>query len=126
MGMPSFATAFEGGVGGLGKTRPQTGVVFCDPAAAALTIQTAAGDVNYELIAPDGTTVFLSFYAPWPISKSVSGIEARDNSGGYESSFVLVAELPKGTSSLSNIKTALISKTIFGSTQMNWFLFRKA
>lgn len=50
-----------------------------------------------------------------PLSKSAAGIEARDNSGGYESSFVLVAELPKG-SSLAKIKPALISQTIFGSS----------
>ncbi|KAL3776073.1 hypothetical protein ACHAW5_000340 [Stephanodiscus triporus] len=112
--IPGVATAFEGGVGGLGKTRPQTGVVFRDPDAAAVKTQSKSGEVNYELVAPDGTPVFLSFTAPWPLSKSAAGIEARDNSGGYESSFVLVAELPKGLS-LAKIKPALISQTIFGS-----------
>ncbi|KAL3807018.1 hypothetical protein ACHAXA_007802, partial [Cyclostephanos tholiformis] len=112
---PGVANAFDGGVGGLGKTRPQTGVVFRDPEAAAETTQSKSGDVSYELVAPDGSPVFLSFSSPWPLSKSAAGIEARDNTGGYESSFVIVAELPKGTS-LSNIKPALISQTIFGST----------
>ena len=49
----------------LGKTRPQTGVVFRDPEAAEATTQSKSGDVNYELVAPDGTPVFLSFSAPW-------------------------------------------------------------
>jgi hypothetical protein len=49
-----------------GKTRPQTGVVFRDPTEAAeTTTQTKLGNVNYELIAPDGSPVFLSFFAPW-------------------------------------------------------------
>lgn len=47
--------------------------------------------------------------------KTAAGIEARDISGGYESSFVLVEELPKGTT-LDSIKPALLSQTIFGST----------
>lgn len=49
----------------LGKTRPQTGVMFRDPEAAEATTQSKSGDVNYELVAPDGTPVFLSFSAPW-------------------------------------------------------------
>jgi len=107
-------------VGGLGKTRPQTGVVFRDPEAAAEISQSSSGDVNYELISPDGTPVFLSFSAPWPLSKSAAGIEARDISGGLESSCVQVVELPKGVTSLDDIKPALLSsllsQTIFGST----------
>ena len=53
------ANAFDGGVGGLGKTRPVTGVVFRDPEAAIGTSSSG------ELLAPDGTPVFLSFSAPW-------------------------------------------------------------
>lgn len=111
---PHGANAFEGGVGGLGKTRPQTGVVFRDPEAAAVTSQSKSGDVNYELVAPDGTPVFLSFSAPWPLLKSSAGIEARDISGG-ESSYVQIVELPKGVNSLDNVKPALFSENVFGS-----------
>lgn len=53
------ANAFDGGVGGLGKTRPVTGVVFRDPEAAIGTSSSG------ELLAPDGTPVLLSFSAPW-------------------------------------------------------------
>lgn len=110
-----IANAFEGGVGGLGKTSPKTGVLFRDPEVAAETSQSASGDVSYELIAPDGTPVFLSFNAPWPLSKSTTGIETRDNTGGYESSFVLVAALPKGTTALDKVKPSFISEAIFSS-----------
>lgn len=113
--VPGIAKSFEGGVGGLGKTRPQTGVVFRDPEAAAEITQSKSGDVNYEILAPDGSPVSLSFSAPWPLSKSAAGIESRDVTGGYESAFVQVAELPSGTS-LDKIKPAVLSQTIFGST----------
>mmetsp|Transcript_14897 Transcript_14897/g.32483 ORF Transcript_14897/g.32483 Transcript_14897/m.32483 type:complete len:208 (-) Transcript_14897:659-1282(-) len=99
-----------------GKTRPQTGVVFRDPEAAAEISQSSSGDVNYELVSPDGTPVFLSFSAPWPLLKSAAGIEARDLSGGFESSYVQVVELPKGVKALEDIKPALLSQSIFAST----------
>lgn len=59
--------------------------------------------------------MFLSFSAPWPLSKSAAGIEARDIAGGYESAFVQVAEVPNGTS-LEKIKPEILSQTILGST----------
>jgi len=114
--VPNVANGFDGGVGGLGKTRPQTGVVFRDPEAAAETTQSSSGDVNYELIAPDGTPVFLSFSAPYPLLKSAAGIEARDVAGGFESSYVQVVELPNGVNSVDKIKPALLSENIFGSS----------
>lgn len=59
------ANAFDGGVGGLGKTRPQTGVVFRDPEDASSSATASGDDVTYELLAPDGTPTFLTFSAPW-------------------------------------------------------------
>lgn len=47
--VPFSSNAFDGGVGGLGKTRPQTGVVFRDEDAAASTTQSSTGDVTYEV-----------------------------------------------------------------------------
>ncbi|KAL7550681.1 hypothetical protein ACHAWF_013901, partial [Thalassiosira exigua] len=91
-------------------------VVFRDPEAAAETTQSSSGDVTYELVAPDETTpVLVSFSSPWPLLKSAAGVEARDMSGG-ESSFVQVVELPKGITTLDDIKPALLSQNIFGST----------
>ena len=49
-----------------------------------------------------------------PLSKSAAGIETRDISGGFESSFVQVCDIPKGTS-LDSLKPKLISEAIFGS-----------
>ena len=46
-----------------GKTRPRTGVVFRDSENVAMAMQ--SGVVTYELVAPDGSPVLLSFYAPW-------------------------------------------------------------
>jgi len=114
--VPGVANGFDGGVGGLGKTRPQTGVIFRDPEAAAEISPSSSGDVNYELISPDGTPVLLSFSAPWPLLKSTVGIAARDVTGGFESTFVQVVELPDGVTSLDNIKPGLLSQSIFAST----------
>jgi hypothetical protein len=51
-----------------------------------------------------------------PLLKSAAGIEARDISGGFESSYVQVAELPKGATSMDSVKPAFLSQAIFGST----------
>lgn len=65
-----MANAFDGGVGGLGKTRPVTGVVFRDPEAAAGAGASLNGDdVTNELLAPDGTPAFVTFTAPWVRNK---------------------------------------------------------
>jgi len=112
------AQAFEGGVGGLGKTKPNTGVTFANPDIAidASSINTP-GDYNAEIVAPDGTPVFLSFYAPWPMLKS-QGIETRDLANA-ESSFVQVAPITNnfngGGCSLKQAKQFFID-TIFGQT----------
>lgn len=108
---PVGSNAFDGGVGGLGKTRPQTGVVFRDEEAAAATTQTSTGDVTYEVLAPDKAPVVLSFNAPWPLLQTAAGIESRDISGGFESAYVQVAEMQKG----SEIKPAQIKEAIFNS-----------
>lgn len=36
--------------------------------------------------------------------------------GGFESSYVQVVELPKGVTSLDNVKPALLSQSVFAST----------
>ena len=112
--MPSLAQAFDGGVGGLGKTRPVTGVVFRD--ADATTSSSNGYDKTNELLAPDGSPAFVTFQAPWPLLKSAAGIEARDIAGGFESSYVQVAELPRGITSLDQVKPAFLSQEIFGSS----------
>eukprot|EP00978_Attheya_sp_CCMP212_P048912 scaffold593155_cov47-Attheya_sp.AAC.3 len=55
------ANAFEGGVGGLGKTKPETGVVFRDTTVP--TTQSSTGVVSQELISPSSSKslVLVSF-----------------------------------------------------------------
>ena len=111
--MPPEGNAFDGGVGGLGKTKPQTNVVFANPDMIEDDIITP-GDYNAELIAPDGRLIFLSFYAPWPMLKS-QGIESRDLAYG-ESSFVQVANVPKNYVSGTSLSKEFFIDSIFGST----------
>ena len=109
------ANAFDGGVGGLGKTKPSTGVIFANPEniEIASSISTP-GDYNTELLSPDGTPAFLSFFAQWPMLKS-TGIESRDLSNA-ESSFVQVEKLPEGKSSGSSLPKSFFVNSIFGQT----------
>jgi len=112
--IPSVSNAFDGGVGGLGKTRPQTGVIFKDAEIAAETTQSKTGDVTYELVAPDGSYVIVSFSSTIPLSKSSTGIECRDIQGGYESSFVQVCKLLSSGTTLDKINPGIIIDNIFG------------
>jgi hypothetical protein len=70
---------FDGGVGGLGKTKPETGVVFVDPDVAPAT-QTASGLVTAELVLnrSAGDVALVSFESPWPLLRTAAGLEARD------------------------------------------------
>lgn len=110
---PPKVNAFDGGVGGLGKTKPQTNVIFANPDMLEADI-TTPGDYNAELIAPDGTLIFLSFYAPWPMLKS-QGIESRDLANG-ESSFVQVAGVPKNYEAGTPLSKQFFMESVFGST----------
>jgi hypothetical protein len=123
--IPSVAGAFEGGVGGLGKTKPETGVVFANPDVNVPESTSSTGEYNAELLSPDGTPAFLSFYAPWPLMRS-SGIESRDLANP-EASFVQVAPLPSSNESNSsngkntrrvldndNLPASFFTSSIFG------------
>ena len=106
--------AFDGGVGGLGKTKPETGIVFSNPDLITVE-QTSTGEYSAELLSPDGTPALLSFYAPWPLMRS-SGIESRDLANP-EASFVQVAPLPQGTGLQADTLTAsFFTSSIFSSS----------
>jgi hypothetical protein len=81
------ALAFEGGVGGLGKTKPETGVRFLE---GSTPIQNAAGIVGAELVV-NRSPVRVEFTAPWPLLGGSSGLEARDLQTS-ESAFVQVVD----------------------------------
>jgi len=118
MATTTYATtsnAFEGGVGGLGKTKPQTGVQFSNPDLIPdVSTISIPGDYNAELLAPDGTPVFLSFYAPWPMLKS-QGIESRDLANA-EAAFVQVAPKPDYYVDGGALKKKFFVDSIFGQT----------
>ena len=90
------AAAFEGGVGGLGKTKPDTGVVLRD---GSLPIQNKLGIVSAEIISGRGNPILVEFTTPYPLlPTSTTGLEARDLQQS-ESAFVQVINKVKpGTS----------------------------
>lgn len=72
---PGISNAFDGGVGGLGKTKPETGVQFFSDLSAP--VQNSAGIVSAELNV-NNQPVLVNFQTPWPLLPSTSGLEARD------------------------------------------------
>lgn len=114
--------AFEGGVGGLGKTKPQTGVTFYNPEQVSSQRQSLStpGIYSAEIIGPDNIPILISFYAPWPMLKS-DGIESRDLTS-TESAFIQVAPRPlnlndstttsTGSSSSSSLPREFFEKSI--------------
>jgi hypothetical protein len=111
----SRTNAFDGGVGGLGKSKPDTGVIFAN---ADLALTSGGTDITTELLSPDRkTTALISFYAPWPLLRSTTGIESRDLSNP-EAAFVLVSPTTTTGNQMdaSNIPTSFFDRTIFGTS----------
>ena len=81
----SSAVAFEGGVGGLGKTKPNTGVVLFE--ASSTPIQNEKGIVSAEIQSVSGKPILVEFQTPWPLLPTTSGLEAR-NLRSSESAFI--------------------------------------
>jgi hypothetical protein len=84
---PPPASAFEGGVGGLGKTKPVTGVEFFEENSTP--IQNAKGIITSEIQSTTGKPILVEFQTPWPLLSTTSGLEARDLRSS-ESAFVQV------------------------------------
>lgn len=82
--------AFDGGVGGLGKTKPETGVELFDETSAP--IQNDRGIVSSEIKGMDGSPILVSFQTPWPLLPTSGALEARDIRS-TESAFVQVTSL---------------------------------
>lgn len=84
--------AFEGGVGGLGKTKPTTGVILFNENSTP--IQNEKGIVSAEIKSVSGKPILVEFQTPWPLLPTTSGLEARDLRSS-ESAFVqLVPTIP--------------------------------
>lgn len=82
---PTSALAFEGGVGGLGKTKPETGVVFFREEPPS---QGSDGSIRAEVVVGK-KPVLVAFTAPYPLAGA--GLEARDRLQP-ESAFVQVVD----------------------------------
>ena len=82
--------AFDGGVGGLGKTKPVTGVELFDDTSTP--IQNDKGIVSSEIKGMDGSPILVSFQTPWPLLPTSGALEARDIRS-TESAFVQVTSL---------------------------------
>lgn len=81
------AYAFDGGVGGLGKTKPNTGVQLFEENSTP--IQNEKGIVTAEIQSNSGKPILVEFQTPWPLLPTTSGLEARDLRSS-ESAFVQV------------------------------------
>jgi hypothetical protein len=110
------ANAFDGGVGGLGKTKPQTGVQYFGETSGP--IQSDKGIVTAEIQSISGKPVLVSFQTPWPISKSSAGLEARDLRNS-ESAFLQVVSTPSNNGNNwkdKNIFEQLLLRSVLSST----------
>ena len=113
----SPSQAFEGGIGGLGKTKPETGVQFLTNAKNPVQ-QTSQGFVTAELLLPQQNKprpIVVSFQAPWPLLPTTGGLEVRDLQQP-ESAFVQVIHVPPPSSwplSAKDFQTLLLD-TVFG------------
>eukprot|EP00429_Kryptoperidinium_foliaceum_P044979 CAMPEP_0176128192 /NCGR_PEP_ID=MMETSP0120_2-20121206/64770_1 /TAXON_ID=160619 /ORGANISM="Kryptoperidinium foliaceum, Strain CCMP 1326" /LENGTH=216 /DNA_ID=CAMNT_0017463273 /DNA_START=232 /DNA_END=880 /DNA_ORIENTATION=+ len=88
----TVASAFDGGVGGLGKTKPETGVTLFEESSAP--IQNGSGLVTAEIKSISGKPILVEFQSPWPLLPTSAGLEARDLRSS-ESAFVqLVSSNP--------------------------------
>ena len=79
----SVVLAFEGGVGGLGKTKPETGVEFFNTNSdneKPIYQDTRTGILQAELVVLGQLPILVSFYIPpsQPLSFAAAGLEARD------------------------------------------------
>lgn len=70
---PQITNAFEGGVGGLGKTKPETGVEFLSP-----PFQSKEGWVSAEVLAGSSSPLLIEFLSPsLPLLPTSAGLEVR-------------------------------------------------
>ena len=108
----STALAFEGGVGGLGKTRPETGVVLREGSAP---IQNKQGIVTAEILSGKNNPILIEFKTPWPLLQTTTGLEARDLQQGESAFLQVLSDAPIEAKSSSKILTKLLTDNILTS-----------
>ena len=103
--VPTAAQAFEGGVGGLGKTKPETGVEFLEGSIPWQGNGASGGPVGAEILV-QGRPIRVAFDAPWPLLTGSRGLETRDLQTS-DSAFVQVvvdhATLPTTAQSMQDL-----------------------
>ena len=106
----NVVNAFDGGVGGLGKTKPSTGVAFFEE--TSLPIQNAQGIVTAEIQSVSGKKpILVEFSTPWPLLPTTSGLEARDIRS-TESAFVQVVPVAKNWQDRKVFRDLLIDSVL--------------
>lgn len=109
---PAATLGFDGGVGGLGKTKPETGVEFFDETAAP--IQNDQGIVAAEIRGKDGSPILVSFQSPWPLLPTSGTLETRDIRS-VESAFVQVLQCDGKKWKDKKQFQALLMDSVFGA-----------
>lgn len=105
--VPLSANTFEGGIGGLGKTKPNTGVVFF---GESLPVQNNAGQVSAELDL-GRRPVRVDFVSPWPLLPTTAGLETRDLQAS-ESAFCVVVDGVKDMPNKASFKDLLLRSVL--------------
>jgi hypothetical protein len=103
------ALAFEGGVGGLGKTKPKTGVVLFEESSTP--IQNEKGIVSAEIRSVSGKPILVEFQTPWALLPTTSGLEAR-NLRSSESAFVQLVPTVSGWENRKVFEQILIDSVL--------------
>jgi hypothetical protein len=112
--LPSHA--FDGGVGGLGKTKPQTGVQYFRDSSGPS--QNEKGIVTAEIQSISGSPILVSFQTPWPILTSSAGLETREIRNP-ESAFLQVVSTPNNSGNTwkdKKIFEQVLLSSVFSST----------
>lgn len=103
------AQAFEGGVGGLGKTKPDTGVDFLSPPT-----QTDKGFVAAELLVAQ-SACRVTLQSPWPLLSTTDGLEVR-NVPEPESAFLQIVQTPAAAALTKKlVKQVFMEESILSS-----------
>lgn len=108
----SAAWAFEGGIGGLGKTKPDTGVVLSPyfPPYQSPDDGTVTAEVLLPAASNKETPVLVRFTSPWPLLATAGGLETRQLTGNNSGSSAFVQVLTD-TSTNKGAKVAPQTKT---------------
>lgn len=104
------AHAFEGGIGGLGKTKPETGVIFLSD----VTQDPATGLVTAEVLLQQ-QPYLVQFNSPfWPLLPTARGLEVRDLRQP-ESAFVQIIDQVPLPLTKSVVKNVILTDNILSS-----------